>query len=133
MMATLQARIVAALAALLISGGLLAWVYHAGYSAGGDSVRAEWVRDIEARDKHTQERIAQHDTDQSTINGLRAELERVRIHLPTCPAASGQDVRGRAFSESLDASFARLQQRAGALFTECDQLNIDAIRAKEGK
>jgi hypothetical protein len=77
---------------------------------------------------------AQHDKDQITISGLSAKRKRVRIVFPTCPvpgtAEGGADSgeAGRVLPNPVDALFGRLQERAGGLIEEADQLNIDAIR-----
>jgi len=72
----------------------------------------------------------QHDKDQSTINNLSHELNRMRVHLPTVSTkTSDKDVSCRAFSRKVDEEFGRLQESATVLFSQCDQLNIDAIRS----
>jgi len=90
----------------------------------------------QARRAHTIQ-LAQdiHDHDQATVNHLAADLRSLQLHIPTLcnlPArgvtTADSDQASRLLSERVDASFARLQGRAGDLFGEADQLNIDAAR-----
>jgi len=72
----------------------------------------------------------QHDEDQAVINRLSADVGRVRVHIPACPTVTANpDGSAGVFSDRVDALFAELQDRTGALIQRCDQLNIDARRA----
>ena len=140
----IYARALGALGLVLVIGLGLWRLYHSGYQAGRAEVQAQWDADRIRRDavqrgallawaarlKHAQE---QHDHDQVTIDRLAADARRVHIHLPAgCDTAASADDPHRAaglLSNRVDQSFARLQARAGGLFSRCDQLNIDAIRA----
>ena len=78
----------------------------------------------------------QHAKDQLTLNTMRDQLDRVRIHIPiggcamseTSQAGSNPDGTTRILSERVDAAFADLQAGVGRLTARCDQLNIDAIQ-----
>jgi hypothetical protein len=79
----------------------------------------------------------QHAKDQLTLNALRDQLDRVRIHIPIGGCATpgaGQagadpDRTTGLLSERVDAAFADLQAGVGRLTARCDQLNIDARQA----
>lgn len=128
-------RDILALIVSLIAAIGLTW--YEGYAAGSDKVRAQWYAERQqltagyaAKLKQAEE---QHDNDQALIDRLHDDAGRVRVHLPACPAAAATagnpDLPAGAFSARVDDDFARLQQRAGELFRDCDQLNIDARRA----
>ncbi len=76
----------------------------------------------------------QHDTDQTTIDNLHSAAGRLRIHIPTCPvpgnttADVSSDGSAGLLPNTVDESFARLQDGVSELTKRCDQLNIDAIR-----
>lgn len=77
----------------------------------------------------------QHDKDQIVNTQLHDQLERLQIHgicsdpMHTAATATPSANAGAwTFSETVDANFARLQQRTTELFRQCDQINVDAIR-----
>lgn len=140
-----QARLIGGiLFAILVGIGL--WrLHHDGYEEGRAEVQVQWDVDKIQRDEVEKQALVayanrisqaevQHDQDQALINQLHDAADSVHIHLPTCPgnaAAGGADSNGKigVFSDRVDESFARLQERTSRLFARCDQLNIDAIRA----
>lgn len=141
-------KVAGALAILAAIGYGLWSLYHAGYQAGANEIQIQWDKDKIARDEAKWQALQalnakinqaqeQHDHDQVTIDTLADDARRLRIHLPTaCDAAAAgadPDRAARLLSDRVDASFAELQDRAGRLFTRCDQLNIDAIRANSAR
>lgn len=141
----IQAKIAAAVAAILLVLGGVWYVYHLGYKAGSNEVQVQWDADKIKRDEaqvaaliayadRIRQGVEEHAKQQVIINGLTADAGRVHIHLPACPgntAPAGQNPDGSAglLSDRVDQGFARLQERVGRLFARCDQLNIDAIQA----
>ena len=71
---------------------------------------------------------------QTVIADAVNRAERVRVHFDprTMPGATGttsdRDEASRLLSERLDALFGSLQARATDLFTECEEVNKQAIR-----
>jgi hypothetical protein len=97
----------------------------------------DWAANMTAATTRMTTAETQHDKDQRTIDNLRADAGRVRIHIPVCqPARTAADAktsadtdgRAGAFSAGMDAAFSRLQEGVGRLAYDCDKLNIDARR-----
>ncbi len=145
-MPTIQIKLIAAAIVLVLAGFGLWHLYHTGYQAGKNEVQVKWNADNIQRDEAQKQALVayanrittaqeQHDHDQVLLTQLHDDLGRLRIHLPTCPDQSAKNSNGGTgvLSNRVDESFARLQERAGRLFTRCDQLNIDAIRANAGR
>lgn len=72
---------------------------------------------------------------QTVIADAVNRAERLRVHFDpsTLPGATGtasdRDKASRVFSERMDALFGSLQARATDLFTECEEVNKQAIRS----
>ena len=71
---------------------------------------------------------------QTVIADAVNRAERVRVHFDPRPlpgatgTTSDRDEASRVFFERMDALFGSLQARATDLFTECEQVNKQAIR-----
>lgn len=101
-----------------------------GYQRGKNDERAAQLEAAKKLIERFNQAEVQHDQDQATIARLAADAQRVRVHIPTCPASSADtDGSARVLSNGVDEEFGRLQTRVGELVERCDQLNIDAIRA----
>ncbi len=144
----LALRAIGILAILAAIAGGLWYLYHSGYQAGEKDVQVKWDTDRIQRDQaqlkallayadQLKQAEVQHDQDQATIDDLHAAAGRMRVHLPACPGTAqtgpGADGAAGVLSSRVDESFGRLQDRVAELFRRCDQLNIDAIRANEGR
>ncbi|MDD3884569.1 MAG: hypothetical protein PHW66_06490 [Gallionella sp.] len=118
------------LIALIFAATCFGGGYWKGYGdAGNNAIKRENAALLRYTEKLNQAGV-QHDEDQATINRLAADAGRVRVHIPTCPAAAkNPDGSAGLLSDRVDAAFAELQSGTGQLIQRCDQLNIDAIRA----
>lgn len=88
-------------------------------------------KELVAREVKLQEAEGKHETDQRTIDALRIKLDRVQVRgicSSTLQEAGHSDTSAGILSDRVDELFGRLQERAGELFKQCDQMNIDAIR-----
>ncbi len=101
--------------------------------------QAQQLADAANREKIINDAGEQHAKDQLTINRLGAQLDGMRVHIPTggCPmpqaGTSPADTGGASgvLSAGVDAAFERLQAGVGRLVQRCDQLNIDAAQANK--
>lgn len=72
----------------------------------------------------------ERDANQAIVDRIYAQSRRVPVHLPICPATpdtGNQNGAAGIFSDRVDKSFARLQERGAELFKRCEKLNLDAI------
>jgi len=117
----------AILAALALCAVLTASAYFKGASDNeADHVEAE-RNSLLAYASRISEGVEQHDKDRQTIADLKRTADKLRVHIPTCPAKDSDGAAG-LLSNRVDEEFGKLQARAGELFERCDRLNIDAIR-----
>ena len=71
---------------------------------------------------------------QTVISNAEYRAGRMQVHFPGSPmpgtaeTAADRDEASRLLSERLDALFGSLQARATDLFTECEEVNKQAIR-----
>jgi len=143
---SLETKAILWLASLAIVAGALFGVYRYGRHVEGLEQAVE--RDKAVQEQQEKNRLAllayaktitdagvQHDQDQIIVNRLATDLQRVRIHIPTCTvpgaAQASADSSGGTglLPDTVDDAFAILQAGIDRIVTRCAQLNIDARRA----
>lgn len=101
-----------------------------GYERCEADMRDAVAQSISAYQMRLKKAEEERDAKQVMVDRLAADVRRLRIHLPTCPDGTSENQNGGtgAFSDGVDESFARLQERTTELIRRCDELNLDAIK-----
>lgn len=107
------------------------YVKHIGYNQAKTEMQAENLKLALAYAQRIVKAEGERDANQTIVDRIHAESRRVQVHFPVCPTTPDTRNQNRAaglFSDGMDKSFARLQERTTELFKRCEELNLDAIK-----
>ena len=110
----------------ILAGLLAGWYFGYGWN---EAKHVEHERDsLLAYAERIKQGVEQDDKNKARIAVLTADLNRVRIHIPSCPAKDSNGTSGMA-SARIDEYLAEAKRSIDSIGERCARLNADAIRA----